>query len=192
MLAPNKQNLLLQKKRQKSVDLGLKLLKEKRTGLIKSFLDLAREGKLKQSEISTQIEAYFIKYNSRMSLVDINTLINSLTIEPNSYIDIKKKRISGVQVENLKIQLKSSINLKIKDDLVDLINEFTEYLPKILMISQLKNSCKLISKEIEKVNRQIANLENQTIDLTGQIKQIQSVLNERENLEKATLIQLFN
>jgi V/A-type H+-transporting ATPase subunit D len=191
MLAPNKQNLLLTKKRQKSVNLGLKLLKEKRTGLIKSFLDVAREGKQKQSEISSEIEDFFLKYNSKISIIDLNTLIDNLIRQPNSYMQVNKKKISGVQVENLIIQLKKSINYQLKDDIINIINKFTEYFPQIIIISQLKKTCQIISKEIERVNRQIANLETQTLQLSEDIKQIQSVLNERDNLEKATLIQLF-
>jgi hypothetical protein len=60
-----------------------------------------------------------------------------------------------------------------------------------LELSQLKINTLRIAAEIEKTNRQIQNLEKKTEDIEAEIKFIENALNEKSNLEKATLIKIF-
>jgi vacuolar-type H+-ATPase subunit D/Vma8 len=192
MLAPNKQNLLLLKSQKKLVENGFKLLKEKRTGLIFTFLDLARQGKNLENQVSKDLEIVLKNYNQSLSFVTIEDLVKNLPNQPTTKIEIIKKRISGVYTDNLKISLVTPKRDNLKALVSKPLSLFASYFPILLEVSQLKINCTRISNEIKKVSRQISNLENKIQEIKEQIKFIDNALMEKTNLEKATLIKIFN
>ena len=101
MITPNKQNLLAQKKQIKIVQNGLKLLKEKRTGLVSKFLELAKKGKLLESELNKDQKQVFSIYTEAMTFASVASLKNSLPDDAYIQIQVEKKRVSGVYLENI-------------------------------------------------------------------------------------------
>jgi vacuolar-type H+-ATPase subunit D/Vma8 len=194
MLAPNKQNLLILKGQVKLVENGLKLLKEKRSGLIYTFLELAKQGKILEQKVSNQISKLISNYDSSMAFLSSQELELLLTKDPVKVMNLQihKKRISGVYVDELKIHLVPPHRDYLKFDIRSILKVFANFLPIILELSQLKLNTQRMSQEIQKVNRQISNLENKISDINTQIKFIRNALMEKENFEKSVSIKLFN
>jgi vacuolar-type H+-ATPase subunit D/Vma8 len=191
MLAPNKQNLLYLKKQKKVIANGLKLLREKRTSLVVMFLDLARKGRDLEQQLSRDLQQVLDRYKLSTTFASGSKLIEALAPQPALGLEVVKKRTSGVYLSHLELGLKLPERENIKLDLREGLTNFGKFFPLVLEVSQLKLNCTRISQEIEKTNRQISNLENRMEDLKAQEKFIATSLNEKANLEKATLIKLF-
>jgi vacuolar-type H+-ATPase subunit D/Vma8 len=191
MLAPNKQNLLTLQSQKKTVISGHKLLKEKQTGLILAFLELSKKGKALEQKLAFELNSILAKYYQDLTFINLQDLIDSLSFIPSSNLHIAKKRISGVFIETLEYQLKPPHRTHLKSHLQESLDRFAEYFPLLLEISQLKLNCTKLASEIQKVNRQIANLEQKQISLDEEIKFITNFLNEKDSLEKAILIRIF-
>ncbi len=191
MLAPNKQNLLLVKKQKKVIKNGLKLLREKRTSLVIIFLEQARRGKQLEKQLSRDLRKVLDRYKQATTFTNIQKLISNLPLEPIMELDVQKKRTSGVYLNHLKLDLQLPSRPYVKHDIRESLNHFGRFFPLILEITQIKLNCMRIAKEIEKTNRQISNLENRIENLTIEEKFITTSLNEKANLEKATLIKIF-
>lgn len=192
MLAPNKQNLLILKNQNTLIASGHKLLKEKRTGLINTFLKLAREGKILEKKVSSEFEKILINYKQASYFVDKGNLFEKLSPVSTVELEITKKRISGVRVENIDIVVEATVNNDLKPKLKTALWKFANFFPELMKLEQNKLTCQKIAQEIHKVNRQINNLDKKIEDIQAQIKQIKQVLQEQSNLEKATLIKIFN
>ncbi len=192
MIAANKQNLLLLKSQKKLVQNGHKLLKEKRSGLIVTFLNLSKKGKELEKKISSEVQKALEIYSQSITFTDTLSLLKLLTQVPALKLDTQKKRISGVYVQNLNLKVKPPKREKIKTGISKGLNSFAKYLPILLELIQLKLNCQKIAEEITKTNRQISNLEKKIENIEDDIKFINSALQEKQNLEKATLIKIFN
>ena len=192
MIAPNKQNLLLLKTTLKSQQNGHRLLKEKRSGLILSFLQLAKQGKKLESEISTNRQAILSSYLQSLNLVSPASINLSLDFQPVLELVSSKKKISGVSIIELtaKLNLPNRQNLRLPIQIT--LANFANLFPNLITLSQLKTSCQSLALEIKKVARQINNLEQKTNQTQLDLKFIKQALDERSNLEKATLIKTFS
>ncbi|MEM1312498.1 MAG: V-type ATP synthase subunit D [Patescibacteria group bacterium] len=191
MIVPNKQNLLLLKKKSKTIKSGMKLLKEKRTGLVALFVRLAKEGKALESKVSLLQDNVLEAYTEAMSFISISGLVDNLPSQAKLDLKVEKKRISGVYLENFTIDILAPVRVELKQTLTNSLSQFADLFPDLLMLIQLKMNVEKISIEIEKTNRLINNLEKKTEEIMQQTKYIKRVLSEKENFEKATLIKIF-
>jgi vacuolar-type H+-ATPase subunit D/Vma8 len=193
MLAPNKQNLLILKGQITLVKNGLKLLKEKKSGLIYTFLDLAKQGKILEQKSSKEVAKILNNYERVTAFISTEELSLLLLNNPIKVMNltVHKKRISGVYVDDLKVDILPPNRPSLKTDLQSILTIFGNFLPVILELSQLKLTTEKIAIEIQKVSRQISNLERKVEDINSQIKFIKNALMEKENFEKAVSIKLF-
>jgi len=192
MLAPNKQNLLKLKNQIKTYQSGHKLLKEKQNGLIKLFLDMAPEGKNLGQQLSTELGSVVQSYLQAVTYTSTQDIEKNLPFIPVSSLQLRKRRISGVYIEQLDIDIKSPTRKKLRSTISKPMKTFGEYFPILLKVSQLRINCQRIASEIIKTNRQIANVENKIDDTNNQIKYINELLSDLENMNKATLKRIFN
>jgi len=191
MIAANKQNLLLVKSQKKAVDNGLRLLREKRTGLVVMFLKMAREGKQKQQKLSQNWLIFLNQVKKSFSTINSQELIKQLTPKVLTKLNIKHKNITGVKTNQLDLAVGNLPRPKLKTNLSQTLSDFNLIFPEFIKLAQLKTNCLKISTEITKTNRQISNLEKKLEDISAQMKYINSALLERSNSEKATLIKIF-
>ena len=192
MLAPNKQNLLLLKATLKSQQNGYRLLKEKRSGLILNFLQLAKQGKTIEKEVSNQRQQILSYYLLNLSLVSQTSLNTALGKTESLQLISVKKKMSGVSLTQLKAEINIPDRSYLRTKLQIALATFASLFPKIIMLSQLKSNCQLLAFEIKKVTRQISNLEQKIEQTVADLKFIKQTLDERNNLEKATLIKSFS
>jgi vacuolar-type H+-ATPase subunit D/Vma8 len=191
MIAPNKQNLIYLGNQKKTTQSGYKLLKEKRAGLIKYFLELSKTGKEIETEILNNHAKNISKSISFLSIYNIYQLNSYLFGQPAIYSNISKKRVSGVYIDSIHIEVLQQVRDKLKNIVQNSLNNFSLSFPLLVKLAQLKLNCKYLAEEILKTNRQIANLEKKIQDINMTIKRIKSILNDKENLEKGILIKLF-
>jgi len=192
MLAPNKQNLLLVKKQKKLITNGLKLLREKRTSLVILFFQQAKRGKQLEQQLSQDLQKVIDYYQLSTVFTSLLDLTNSLTPQQTMHLTVKRKRTFGVYLSQINLDLAIPVRPTLKLDIQASLAGFAKFFPLILEIAQLKLNCTRIAKEIEKTNRQISNLETRLENLKADEKFITTSLNEKQNLEKATLIKIFS
>jgi len=191
MIAPNKQNLILLKGQLKLIQNGHKLLKEKRAGLISHFLEFARRGKLIEQSLFKEFSVVLNTYEKSLTFVSVESLFKNLPAIPAMLFKSVRKRLSGVYIQNFSIKIEAPARENIKIDIQNSLTDFSYLFPLMLELVQLKINTKFLAEEILKTNRQIANLEEKTLNTQADIKFIQTALNEKENFEKATLIKIF-
>lgn len=191
MIAPNKQNYLVLQKRLKTFQNGHKLLQEKRNGLIVSFVDLAKKGKELEKKISSKMKKVIANYDESLTFVSSSKLFDAIEQVPATKLDVSMKRISGVKVKDLHIDVNVPKRDNLKPDLQESLNQMTQNLPALLELINLKTTVERLANEILKTNRQISAIENKVEDTEGQIKWVKSVLDEKSNLEKSVLITIF-
>lgn len=191
MISPNKQNLLLLQKQKKLVANGLKLLTEKRNGLIVMFLELAQKGKQKQKQVSDLWSVFFKKYSQDFAMVNIKKLLKRIFPGLKSKLVVSTKRVSGVYLNEIKLNIESKDRNTLKPSINDSLSVFRKIFPEFILLAQIKTNCQKISSEIIKTNRQISNLENKIVEIDSDIKYISNALLEKSNSEKATLIKIF-
>jgi len=192
MLSPNKQNLLMLKKQKKLVQNGLKLLSEKRNSLIVLFLNLAKNGKQKQKEVTSLWDLFFKKYIHDFGLINIKKLLQRLHPGIKSKIIIKQKRVSGVYLDEIDLTLSNEVRNGLKSSITDSLKIFKSIFPEFVLLAQMKTNCIKISQEIVKTNRQISNLERKVDEINFEIKYMTNALLEKSNAEKAVLIKIFS
>lgn len=191
MIAPNKQNLLLMQGQYKTSQNGMKLLREKRTGLVIHFLATARKGK----EIELEVQQSWINinnsYNWESATKSHTDLYKDLKGLFDTRINMTSKRITGVYLDFISTQISTNKPINYRSELREIMLAFPEFFKKLLLLSQYKLHCQSISEELIKTNRQINSLEKRLQNMKHTISYIQSALMEKSNLEKATLIKLF-
>lgn len=191
MLAPNKQNLILLKNQKKLFKSGHKLLKEKRTGLIINFLDMAKAGRVLELETREFVSQVVHNYRQSLTFSSTSALLDALPDEPAHRLQVQRKRVSGVYMDTLSYQGVDPQRPTIKTLISKPLSDFAKIFPKLLELSQLKINIQRLAQEIQKVSRQIINLEKKMDQTEEQIKYITMMLNEKANFEKATLIKIF-
>ena len=191
MIAANKQNLLLVKSQKKAVDNGLRLLREKRSGLVVMFLKMAKEGKQKQQNLSQNWLIFLNQVKKSFSLLNAQELTKQLSPKVLTSLKIKHKNITGVKTNQLDLVIGKVERPKLKTNLSQTLSDFNLIFPEFIKLAQLKTNCIKVSTEITKTNRQISNLEKKLENVNTEIKYINSALLERSNSEKATLIKIF-
>ncbi len=191
MLAPNKQNLLLLKKQKNTYKNGHKLLQEKRNGLILSFLNLSRKGKEMEQKMSKDLSKILSLYDKNLSFISAKAILDNLTNEPAVNLTVKKKRLSGVQVQDLQIEVNPPKREIFKQGIRTSLEKMGQYLPTLLELVQLRQTCASLGIEILKTGRQISAIEGRIEETEAQVKWIKSTLDEKSNLEKSILITIF-
>lgn len=192
MLPPNKSNLLLLKKQRILINNGSKLLEDKRSGLIFNFLELAKKGKTIENRVENNLAIIFNKYQKNTSFTKIKDLLKELKKPIKSELKIYNKKIYGVSVDYFDIYFQNRILTKLKPKIKESLEDFADFFVNLVKLEQTKTACKALSKAIERINQQINNLDIKKQQIENNIMYIKKALVEKENLEKATLIKIFN
>lgn len=191
MIAANKQNLLIVKHQKKLMQQGQRLLQEKRTSLIITFMDMASEGKQIEQSLSKHWRRFLSQYGAIMTFMSARALLKELPPVPCSSFSFSRKKIASVPIYHLNYAVKPPARPDIRQNVQSVLELFANNFPLLLKIAQLKINCELLSQEIIKTNRQINNVKKRIETVGAEEKYIKSTLMEKSNLEKAILINLF-
>lgn len=187
---PTRIELLKLKDRLKKSKRGHKLLKEKRDGLMKRFMDIVKQAKTKRKEMEERLSEAsrdFALASSSFSQKEIEEffLIPSFQIK----LQMQEENIMGVKVPNFKCEIKKKENdysyISFPMAMERSIKEYQDLLGLMLQLANIEHAARLLSFEIEKTRRRVNALEYIIIpQIERSIKYISSKLDENERFEK--------
>jgi len=193
---PTRQELLGLKIKLRTAQRGHKLLKEKRDGLMKSFMSIIREARDLRSRIEEEMGDGFYSFIFFASKIDPAIVEESLIV-PVKKINLKAKtkNIMGVEVPVFKYKEEgdflcydmSSTSTSLDRSLI----RFSEVLKDMVKLAEIEHSAKLLAVEIEKTRRRVNALEYVYIpDIMETIKYINAKLGEQERATTITLMKV--
>lgn len=183
---PTRMELLKLKRKLKVAYRGHKLLKEKRDGLMKQFMDTIKQAKELRQNINTQLaEGFktFLYVSANMNIKAVKQALSIPTMKTN--LNVRTKNIMGVNVPNFEYKESGDplcYSLATTSSYLDTsLKKFSSTLENLVKLAEIEHSAKLLAEEIEKTRRRVNALEYVLIpDMENTIKYIQSKLDERE------------
>ena len=184
-VSPTRIALLNLKKELKVAQKGHKLLKDKRDGLIKKFMDIIYETKKQRDLVEERLSISFNSFLlARMAMtgkqLERAFLLPSCTVS----LDVELKRVMSVPVPEISFEKNGyPFSYGLNDTNYDLdqsLRLLDELLPNILRLAELEKTAQNLSVEIEKTRRRVSALENIMIpELKTTIKFVAQQLEER-------------
>lgn len=183
---PTRQELLKLKIKVKTAERGWKLLKEKRDGLMKSFMAIIREAKELRVKLEEELGdgfKYFILASAQMRPSEVRESI----MWPGMKTSLKAatKNVMSVEIPELEYHEEGdwlSYSISTTSSALDKsIETFALSLKHMVKLAEIEHSAKLLAEEIEKTRRRVNALEYVFIpDIRETIKYITAKLNEQE------------
>jgi len=182
---------LLRLKRQlKTAQRGYKLLKEKRDGLMKKFMEIIREAKAKRADL----EKAFSIAGKEFALSTSNFYekeIEEFFASPSSKVEVSMETENVMSVLIPKFSHKITGDFKCYSDfsaplpMEKSLKDFWNALELMIVLAGIEHSARLLSFEIERTRRRVNALEYVIIpEVKKGIKFISSKLDEQERSEK--------
>jgi V/A-type H+-transporting ATPase subunit D len=193
---PTRIELLKLKDRLKKSQRGHKLLKEKRDGLMKRFMDIVKQAKTRRKEMEEKLAQAgrdFAIVSSSFSEKEVEEffLIPSYDIQ----VQAKEENVMGVKVPSFRCDIAkkdtdySYISFPI--GMEKSIKKFQDVLSLMLELANIEHAARLLSFEIEKTRRRVNALEYIIIpQIERNIKYISSKLDENERFEKVIRLKI--
>ena len=178
------------KKRQKTAQRGWKLLKDKRDGLMKKFMEIIREAKRSRQELEIQLKTASLSFACSTSALMQRELEEFFVLPSCSVaIDASKENIMSVWIPKFQYRVegdfKSFSDLSAPVGMEDSIKSYFSALDLMVGLAEIEHSARLLSFEIEKTRRRVNALEYVIVpQIKKNIKMISSKLEEQERSEK--------
>jgi len=182
--------LLKLKRQAKTAQRGYKLLKEKRDGLMKKFMEIIRETKSQRNLLEEKLSfasKQFVLSTSNMFSGEVEEMFSL----PSSKIkiDVQTQNIMSVWIPKFQHSIEGDV--KCYSDFSSplgmgkSLNSFWDVLNLIIDLAGNEHSSRLLSYEIEKTRRRVNALEYVIIpEIKRKVKFITSKLDEQERSEK--------
>ncbi|MCK9478826.1 MAG: V-type ATP synthase subunit D [Firmicutes bacterium] len=194
---PNRMELSKLKKRLETARRGHKLLKDKRDGLMKEFLEIVRVNKALRETVEANLKGVYENFLVASAIMSKQVLENSLMFPKHRVeVGIQTKNIMSVNVPVFNFEQK-------QDDLYSYgffgtsgqldasINRLGEVLPDLLALAEKEKSAQLLAAEIEKTRRRVNALEYVMIpQFTEKIRFIKMKLDESERSTTTRLMKV--
>lgn len=191
---PTRQELLGLKIKLKTAERGHKLLKEKRDGLMKSFMAIIREAKELRTKMEKDLSDSFLSFVLFSSKTDRAVIEESLIVTSKKLtLHASAKNVMGVEVPNFVFNEEGEFlcyDLATTSTSLDsALIGFSKAIKEMVKLAEIEHAAKLLALEIEKTRRRVNALEYVFIpDTKETIKYITAKLNEQE---RATIITLM-
>jgi len=191
---PTRQELLKLKTKLKTAQRGHKLLKEKRDGLMKSFMAIIRQAKTLREQIEQDLGKGFFSYVYFSAKIPLSVINESLAVSTKKVsLEAKTKNVMGTEVPEFIYQEQGDFMcydlVTTSTSLDKALITFSAALKTMVKLAEIEHSAKLLAAEIEKTRRRVNALEYVYIpDMVETIKYITSKLNEQE---RGTIITLM-
>ena len=191
---PTRMELLRLRKRLAVARRGHKLLKDKLDGLMKDFGEYAKAYKERRLAVDEQLPRvlkYFVLAEATSSRAVTEDALD-LTRQ-DLVIETQLRRVMGVAIPHIEVsfgEVRGGYSLMhTSPELDSAIDSLKKFIPELLHMSELEQTVRLLSQEIEKTRRRINALEHTLIpNMAETIKFIKSKLDE---MERSTTSQLM-
>ncbi|MFH1314867.1 MAG: V-type ATP synthase subunit D [Candidatus Uhrbacteria bacterium] len=191
---PTRQELLKLKVKLKTSERGYKLLKDKRDGLMKQFMEIIREAKDLRENVEEQLSIGFRSYLFASAKTPPDLLKSAFLLPSMKTVlqaDVKNVMSVNVPVFEYKEEgdfLSYGFSFT-ASELDTALKSFSETLKDMVRLAEVEHSAKLLAEEIEKTRRRVNALEYVFIPkMKETIKYIQAKLGEQE---RGTIITLM-
>lgn len=191
---PTRMELLRLRKRLGVARRGHKLLKDKLDGLMKDFGVFARdykESRLAVDEELPRVLKYFVFAEATSSRAITEDALDLTRQE--LVIREEARRVMSVVIPHLNVEFGQSQGgyslIHTSPELDKAIAGLKEFLPKLLRMSELEETVRLLSKEIERTRRRVNALEHTVIPRVAET--IKFIKNKLDEMERSTTSQLM-
>lgn len=164
-VSPTRINLLNLKKELRTAEKGYKLLKDKRDGLIKTFMAIIKEARDLRSEVDRQLPSALKAYIKASAPVaekthDIALMMPGADME----LTVATKSVMSVPVPKFDLQTVGHVFayglLETSGELDNAVTELEKILPKLVRLAELEKTVENLAEEIERTRRRTSALEN--------------------------------
>ena len=183
---PTRINLLKLKRELKTAEKGHKLLKDKRDGLMKKFMDLIYETKDLRLKTDEQLADAFRSYVQAVGVLSPKVLASSV-LAPNRQlnIDTDTDTVMSVSIPEFTVSTEGNLFcygfLETSGDLDLALTKFDKVLSGMIILAAKEKAIENLSLEIEKTRRRTNVMEYTIIpNLKETIKSISMRLEERD------------
>ncbi|MEX0931363.1 MAG: V-type ATP synthase subunit D [Candidatus Paceibacterota bacterium] len=167
-VSPTRINLLTLKRDLKLATRGHKLLKDKRDGLMKKFMQTIREVKALRDQVEKELGDMFSSY-TRASVLMAQKSIDNAFLLPNAKLSltVTTQSVMSVPIPNFTLKKEGSLfcygMLDTSGDLDTAINKLDATLPSLFRLAELEKTVENLALEIERTRRRASALENTRI-----------------------------
>ncbi len=184
-VTPTRLTLLTLKKELKTAEKGHKLLKDKRDGLVRTFMEKVYEAKRAREEISKRLPDAFTTYLRASASVARKTHEVAFLL-PNSSLslDVTTRTVMSVPIPEFSLQKEGTPFsygvLETSGELDNAIVEFDEVMPLLIHLAHLEKTLENLADEIERTRRRVSALEHVRIpELKETIRYVSNRLEEQ-------------
>ncbi len=164
-VSPTRINLLNLKKELRTAEKGYKLLKDKRDGLIKTFMAIIKEARDLRAEIDQTLPLALKSYTKASSTVAEKTQDIAMMMPGTELkLNVTTKSVMSVPVPKFDLQKNGYVFsyglLETSGELDNAITELEKLIPKLTRLAELEKTIENLAEEIEKTRRRTSALEN--------------------------------
>ncbi|MCT4592384.1 MAG: V-type ATP synthase subunit D [Candidatus Gracilibacteria bacterium] len=181
---PTRMNLLNLKKQIKTAKRGHKLLKDKRDGLMKKFMEIIKEARDLRREVEKEVGdvfSHFLSASSSMSSKEIESALMLTTASID--LEVETKNIMSVRVPEFKGEFSGNVKTYspsfTSGELDIALDKLQKVFPLLLRLSEVEKKAEAMAEEIETTRRRVNALEYKRIpDLKDTLRFITIKLEE--------------
>lgn len=165
---PTRINLLNLKRELKTAQRGYKLLKDKRDGLMQTFMGIIREVKVLREAVEAELGDAFKSYAVASAYMD-DVAINRAFMLPNAKLslEVKEKTLMSVPIPEMSIQKEGTLFayglMETSGGLDTAVEKLDRLFPKLIKLAELEKTVENLAIEIERTRRRASALENTRI-----------------------------
>ncbi|MBM4271843.1 MAG: V-type ATP synthase subunit D [Deltaproteobacteria bacterium] len=193
---PTRMELLRLRKRLVVARRGHKLLKDKLDGLIKEFMEIAKEYKRYRFAVDDELP-YVLKLFVLAEITSSRKITeNALeSTRQDLQLTVKPRRLMSVVIPKIEASFGAVSGMysfvHTSPELDQAIDSLKEFLPKLLRMAELEETIRRLSNEIEKTRRRVNALEHTFIPrMQETVKYITSKLDEMERSNTSRLMKI--
>lgn len=193
---PTRMELLRLKKRIKTATRGHKLLKEKRDGLMKSFMEIIREANDLRDKVEKNLQGAFGEFMFASASMRKEAIHESLSVPSQTMkLSADTKNVMSVNIPRFTSEIDGDFLCysltSTSSELDSSLETFAEVLKDIIRLAEVEHSAYLLAEEIEKTRRRVNALEHVMIpDMEETAKFIKMKLAEQERASISSIMAL--
>lgn len=161
---PTRVNLLSLKKQIKTAKRGHKLLKDKRDGLMKHFMEVIRDARSLRAEVEKEMSVIFVNF-LRSGAVMSPDAFEAALLASTAKLDLSvlTKNVMSVRIPQFSAEFSGETvgftTVGTVSSLELALEGLKDLFPKIIRLSELEKSAEALADEIEKTRRRVNTLE---------------------------------
>ena len=161
---PTRVNLLSLKKQIRTAKRGHKLLKDKRDGLMKHFMEVIRDARHLRAEVEKEMGAIFLNFLRSGAVMSPDALEAALLASTAKLdLSVTTKNVMSVRIPQFSAEFSGETvgftTVGTVSSLEVALESLKNLFPQILRLSELEKSAEALADEIEKTRRRVNTLE---------------------------------